>query len=119
MTHNEAIRILQKMKTRCFPDELSHTIQAARENEAIDIALIALRDRTPIKPNPSHVQLTSRVDVVFKYSCGNCGTYVREAWKACPICGKGICWDEIQNHQETDTPPCDVVREAQDSKGVP
>lgn len=95
MTQDEAIQILQKMKTRVFPDELSHTVRAGMENEAIDIALLALRDRTPIKPNPSHVQLTSRVDVVFKYSCGNCSSYVREAWKACPICGRGIAWDEI------------------------
>ena len=43
MDREEAIRILEKMKTRCFPDELKRSIEAGKENEAIDFALVDMK----------------------------------------------------------------------------
>ena len=43
MDRQEAIRILEKMKTRCFPDELKRSIEAGKENEAIDFALVDMK----------------------------------------------------------------------------
>ena len=43
MDRKEAIRILEKMKTRCFPDELKRSIEAGKENEAIDFALVDMK----------------------------------------------------------------------------
>lgn len=95
MTISEAIPILQNMVTgRVGTDDLDTTIRMAREKEAVDLAVDALKDIKPIKPVPAHTQIESNVSVVFKYSCGNCGSYVREVWKACPICGRKVKWDE-------------------------
>lgn len=43
MDRKEAIRILEKMKTRCFPDGLKRSIEAGKENEAIDFALVDMK----------------------------------------------------------------------------
>ena len=35
-----------------------------------------------------------RNGIVFDGSCGNCNGYLLRKWRACPLCGMAVKWDE-------------------------
>lgn len=60
-----------------------------------DDALTLLKEQEPVKVLHLHgTKVTIHEDVVFTDECGNCNCYLLKSWKACPICGKAVKWDD-------------------------
>lgn len=60
----------------------------------IDDAIAALREKEPVKAVHLHNQYhTITEQITFTDKCGNCGGYLINTWKACPLCGKAVKWD--------------------------
>lgn len=64
-------------------------------SNAAEDAIALLKKQKPIKPNRLlNEKVVSYDNVVYQYSCGNCSTLLRNSWKACPLCGKVVKWDD-------------------------
>lgn len=49
----------------------------------------------PVKVRHLHnAKVTMHEEVTFTDECGNCGGYLVKNWKACPLCGKKVKWDD-------------------------
>ena len=62
-----------------------------------DGAIHLLKEQEPVKAIDCRTPYTSRLkdaDVVFTNQCGYCSMYILKNWKACPLCGRKIKWDE-------------------------
>lgn len=66
-----------------------------RAVNAIADAIAMLKKQNPVKPNRLlNEKVVSYKNVVYQYSCGNCSTLLRNSWKACPLCGREVKWDD-------------------------
>ena len=72
MTNEEAIAVLQKLKTRCGTDDMKTTIRMARENEAIDIGIASImKDQQIPKWIPCDEKLPDEGELVMTLIFGH------------------------------------------------
>ena len=65
------------------------------ETAILDSAIEMLKEQEPVKVYHLHgTKVTMHEEIVFTDECGNCYGYLLKPWKACPICGKKVKWDE-------------------------
>lgn len=95
MTNEEAIEILQMVKTETF-------YRYPKMNQALNLAISALEKQIPKKPTPHIVQ---PVEAPIKIGCGhwgkgttvyecpNCKEWVSKIYKHCPNCGQALEWE--------------------------
>ena len=60
-----------------------------KEQEALE------KRNEPVKVRHLHnAKVTMHEEVTFTDECGNCGGYLVKTWKACPLCGRSVKWDD-------------------------
>ena len=80
-------------------DEICEAVHNAYDNGFYN-AVRTLKEQEAVKPNRlPNKKVVSYKNVVYQYSCGNCSTLLRNLWKACPLCGKPVKWDNEINKE--------------------
>ena len=93
MTKHEAIEVLEEVKT--IDDSMFAYNQAY--NDALDIAIDALKAQEPIAP----VKVNRYIDTDENghwfspetYDCGNCGVELHGKANYCHLCGRAVKWE--------------------------
>lgn len=66
-----------------------------RCQSCFDVAIHALKEQEPVKVYHLHnTKVIMHEEIVFTDECGNCSGYLLKSWKACPICGRKVKWDD-------------------------
>ena len=94
MTAQEAITVLGKV---FLTMDLSGKAPADLVGEAYDLALEALRKRTPARPDIYSIGCADGVPVLGSWKCPNCKEEYEiesDGFNFCPNCGQAIDWAE-------------------------
>ena len=70
------------------------------QQDIIGEAITLLEKREPVKAQRMGKSVTiHHTTIVYKHSCENCGGFLLEMWKACPICGKALEWNDAERRR--------------------
>ena len=83
MTRKDAIEILEEVKTL---DDSMFTYSQIY-NDALDMAIEALKEQEPAKP------IRKVIGCGWRYFCGECGKSIVLQQHFCPECGKKVKWE--------------------------
>lgn len=63
--------------------------------DLLQYTVALLKEQEPVKVRHLHgTKVSMHEEIVFTDQCEYCGGYLLKPWKACPICGRMLKWDE-------------------------
>lgn len=86
-------KVIENLKAMSNICAVNGDIQSMR---TIGDTISLLEEQEPVKPYHLHnAYFTTNITKVrFEHQCTNCSCYLLPNWKACPLCGKGLKWDD-------------------------